>query len=157
MSDRFFQSIGNVLQRIFGGSAAETAQARDRALEQAEHAAAILLAEMVRADSEAKDIDEQAAVDGLRDLFAMSEQKARALFDHVSHFDRRPTSYHPLVKVLNGAFSAEQKQRLIEHMWRVAHADEQVHMYEDHLVRKIAELLYVPHSQFIAAKHRART
>jgi uncharacterized tellurite resistance protein B-like protein len=59
--------------------------------------------------------------------------------------------------VLNKTFSAEQKQRLIEHMWRVAHADEEVHMYEDHLVRKIAELLYVPHSQFIAAKHRART
>jgi uncharacterized tellurite resistance protein B-like protein len=31
-----------------------------------------------------------------------------------------------------------------------------LHRYEEHLIRKIAELLYVPHSAFIAAKHRAR-
>jgi uncharacterized tellurite resistance protein B-like protein len=42
-------------------------------------------------------------------------------------------------------------------MWRVAHADLELDMYEDHLVRKIAELLYVPHTEFITAKHRARS
>jgi uncharacterized tellurite resistance protein B-like protein len=157
MSSNFLQTIGNALQKIFGDPEASAAQSRERGLEQAESAAATLLAEMVRADSDAKEIDRRAAIDGLRDLFAIPEQKAETLFDHASHFDRRPTSYHPFVKVLNKVFSADQKRRLIEHMWRVAHADEEIHMYEDHLVRKIAELLYVPHSQFIAAKLRAKT
>ncbi len=46
------------------------------------------------------------------------------------------------------------KVTLIEHMWRVAYADRTIHKYEDHLIRKIADLLYVPHAEFIAAKHR---
>lgn len=156
MSTNLFQSIGNALQKLFGDPGADTAQSRERELEQAEVAAATLLAEMVRADSDAKEVDRHAAIDALRDLFPITEQKAEDLIDHVSHFDRRPTSYHPFVKALNKTFSPEQKQRLVEHMWRVAHADEEVHKYEDHLVRKIAELLYIPHSGFIAAKLRAK-
>jgi len=39
-------------------------------------------------------------------------------------------------------------------MWRVGYADQRLHKYEEHLVRKIAELLYVPHSVFISARHR---
>ncbi|MEX0957682.1 MAG: TerB family tellurite resistance protein [Burkholderiales bacterium] len=154
MSTGLFQSIASALQKLFGDP--ETSAAQSRELEQAEVAAATLLAEMVRADLDAKEVDRRAAIDALRDLFPISEQKAEDLIDHVSHFDRRPTSYHPFVKVLNRSFSPEQKQRLVEHMWRVAHADDDVHKYEDHLVRKIAELLYVPHSQFIATKHRAK-
>jgi uncharacterized tellurite resistance protein B-like protein len=156
MSENLLQAIGNALQKIFGDPEVTAARTRDQELEHAKLAAATLLAEMVRADSDAKEIDRRAAIDALRDLFAIPQQKAETLFEHVSHFDRRPTSYHPFVKVLNKVFSADQKRRLIEHMWRVAHADEEVHMYEDHLVRKIAELLYVPHSQFIATKHRAK-
>lgn len=156
MSGSFFQSIGNFLQDILGDAKATPERAREKELEQAELAAATLLAEMVRADSDAKEIDRRAAIDGLCDLFAIPAQKAETLFEHVSHFDRRPTSYHPYVKALNRVFSADQKQRLVEHMWRVAHADDEVHMYEDHLVRKIAELLYVPHAQFIAAKLRTK-
>lgn len=156
MSTGLFQSIGNALQKLFGDPEASAAQSRERDLEQAEVAAATLLAEMVRADSDAKEVDRRAAIDALRDLFPIPEQKAEDLIDHVSHFDRRPTSYHPFVKALNQTFSAEQKRRLVEHMWRVAHADDDVHKYEDHLVRKIAELLYVPHSEFIAAKLRTK-
>lgn len=39
-------------------------------------------------------------------------------------------------------------------LWRIAYANESLHKYEEYLVRKIAELLYVPHSAFIAAKLR---
>ena len=45
--------------------------------------------------------------------------------------------------------------RLVELLWRVAYANEVLHKYEEHLVRKVADLLYVPHTAFIKAKHRA--
>ena len=92
----------------------------------------------------------------LRELFALSPEQAQALLALVGEPGKRPTSYHPLTRIINNHFSAEDKRRLVEHMWRVAHADHKVDMYEDHLVRKISELLYVSHREFISAKHRAR-
>ena len=41
-------------------------------------------------------------------------------------------------------------------MWRVAYADGGLDPYEDHLVRKISNLLYVPHVQCMLARQRAR-
>ena len=34
-------------------------------------------------------------------------------------------------------------------------ADNALSQYEEHVIRKVADLLYVPHSDFIAAKHSA--
>lgn len=44
--------------------------------------------------------------------------------------------------------------QLLELLWEVVYADAVLEKYEEHLVRKLAELLYVPHSQFIATKLR---
>ena len=41
-------------------------------------------------------------------------------------------------------------------MWRVAYADARLSAHEMHVVRKIADLLYVPHAAYIAAKMRAK-
>ena len=41
---------------------------------------------------------------------------------------------------------------LIEQIWRIILADDDVDKYEEHLVRRIAELLYVSHRDFIRAK-----
>ena len=41
-------------------------------------------------------------------------------------------------------------------MWRVAFADGNVDKYEEHLIRRVHELLHLDHSDFIAAKQAAR-
>jgi uncharacterized tellurite resistance protein B-like protein len=56
----------------------------------------------------------------------------------------------------NRHFSQEQRQRVVELMWQVAYADAELSAHEQHVVRKIADLLYVPHAAYIAAKLRAR-
>ena len=40
-------------------------------------------------------------------------------------------------------------------MWRVAMADSALSRYEEHVIRKVADLLYVPHGDFITAKQSA--
>ena len=37
-------------------------------------------------------------------------------------------------------------------MWAVAHADNEVHPHEEYVIRKVADLLYVSHSDFIRGK-----
>ena len=56
---------------------------------------------------------------------------------------------------INKHYSREQKTELLEQLWRVAFADGKLDKYEEHLVRKLAELLHVPHTRFVATKHRA--
>ncbi len=119
-------------------------------------AAATLLFEMTRVDHEIHQADLRAVADALKDLFSLSSEQIQALVSHVSEPSRHPTSYFSYVRLINRSFTPEQKRKLIEHMWMVALADREIHMFEDHLVRKISDLLYVPHREFIAAKQHAK-
>jgi uncharacterized tellurite resistance protein B-like protein len=76
---------------------------------------------------------------------------ARAHADHENE-----TSLYPFTRVLNDALSLEEKTGLVTELWRLAYADDIADKYEEHRIRHIAELLHVPHSQFIAAKLRAK-
>ena len=44
--------------------------------------------------------------------------------------------------------------KLVERLWRVALMDGAIDAYEDQLIRRLADLLYVGHTEFILAKHR---
>ena len=142
------------LQKMAGVETEEQRLSREK--REVQQAVASLLYETARVDNEVKVQDLRVAQESLRELFALPPQQAQALLARAGEPDKRPTSYHPLTKIINNHFSAEDKRRLVEYMWRVAHADHEVDMYEDHLVRKISELLYVSHREFITAKHRAR-
>jgi uncharacterized tellurite resistance protein B-like protein len=150
----FLDSLSEGLQKIAGVETQEQRTARET--RQLHAAVAMLLYETARADHEVTYEDLQVANECLSELLALTREQARKLMQQAAKPHERPTSYHPLVKAVNEQFSAGQKLRLIEYMWRVAHADEDVDKYEDHLIRKISELIYVHHRDFIAAKHRAR-
>lgn len=152
---KLVDALSDGLQKMANGETPEERVSREA--QQVQEAVATLLYETARVDHEVKDEDLQVAEDCLRELFALSPEPARALLAHAAHAHNRPTSYRPMSQVINNYFNAEEKHRLVEYMWRVAHADREVDMYEDHLVRKIADLLYVPHRDFISAKHRARS
>ena len=66
------------------------------------------------------------------------------------------TSLHEFTSLLHGRLSNEEKVMLIEQIWRIILADDYVDKYEEHLVRRIAELLYVSHSDYIRAKLSAQ-
>lgn len=57
---------------------------------------------------------------------------------------------------VNRHFTIDQKIRVIEPMWQVAHADDDISAHERHLMRRIVDLLHVPHGDAVAAQTRAR-
>ena len=57
---------------------------------------------------------------------------------------------------MNDLASVEQKRSLLGMMWRVAMADDALSRYEEHVIRKVADLLYLPHSDFMLAKREAQ-
>jgi uncharacterized tellurite resistance protein B-like protein len=66
------------------------------------------------------------------------------------------TDYHQFTALINKGYDAQHKQAILEFMWQVAYADGQLDMYEEHVIRKVADLLYIPHRDFIRLKERVK-
>jgi len=119
-------------------------------------ATAALLIEMVRMDGAMDSAEREAVFHAVRTKFGIADDEAATLIRLAEEEARQAVDYFQFTALLNRHFSAEQKERMIEHMWRVAYADAELSAWEQHLVRKVADLLYVPHTAYIAAKLRAQ-
>jgi uncharacterized tellurite resistance protein B-like protein len=122
-----------------------------------EVATAALLVETVRLDGEIDETERAAAHRAVRAKFGLGEAEAATLIRLAEEEARDATGYYQFTSLINKRFSAAQKERVIELMWQVAYADAELSAHEQHVVRKIADLLHVPHRAYIAAKLRART
>ena len=117
-------------------------------------AVAALLVEVLRADFEVAPAERQQVMASVSALLGLEPDATRALVEEAErHIDRSHDLYQ-FTSQINRAFSEAEKVRLLEALWRVADADLTVHKYEEHLIRRVADLLHVRHSDFIAAKLR---
>lgn len=123
--------------------------------ERARLAAAALLVEVVRSDDEFSDEERAAVLATVQRKFGLEPEAARQLVSLAEAEARDAHDTYQFTSSINSAFSAEQKRRLVEELWRLAYADATLHRHEEHLIRRVADLLHVPHSAFIRAKLRA--
>lgn len=119
-------------------------------------AVAALLIEMSRADFDVKAVERSAVTDAVERVFNLSSEETKELIRLAEVEADHATSLYEFTRLINDHFTAEQKYHVIELLWRVAFADGKVDRYEDYLVRKVADLIYVPHSAFIQAKHQVQ-
>ena len=118
-------------------------------------AVAALLVEVLRADYEVAPAERQQVMASVSALLELGPEETRALVEEAErHIDKSHDLYQ-FTSQINRTFSEAEKVGLLEALWRVADADLTVHKYEEHLIRRVADLLHVPHSGFIAAKLRA--
>ena len=115
-----------------------------------------LLLEMTHMDGEVSPEERDAVETAVLEHFELSEDEANELLELAEEERSESTDYYQFTTLINSNYTLEQKVSLVERLWRIAYANETLHKYEEHLVRKIADLLYVPHSAFIAAKLSAR-
>jgi uncharacterized tellurite resistance protein B-like protein len=121
-----------------------------------QRATAALLAEMIRIDRDVTAEEQAIAERAIREKFALSEGEAAELLRLADEEVRNATDYYQFTSLINRDFTQEQKERVIELLWQVAYADDQLSAHELHLMRKVAALLHIPDSVYIAAKMRAR-
>ena len=114
-------------------------------------AVAALLLEVVIADDEIHPSEEQSAKEAIKSVSDLGEDIDR-LFDDVKNTIHDANDAYQFTKVINEQASLEQKFELLKCLWRVAYADGNLDAHEDHRIRKISELLFMQHSEFIQAK-----
>lgn len=129
-------------------------QAREHGLRVA---TALLLIEVARADY-ADDLAEDATMlASLKQFFALDDAAAALLLEEARSTADRAVELQQFTRRLHEQLSISEKQRVVEMLWQVALADQRLDKHEDHLVRRLAELLYVPHSDVIRIRNRVRS
>ena len=119
-------------------------------------ATAALLFEMLRADDHEHPEERAALQQVLRNRFDLSVDETRELAELADREATEAASLYQFTGLINEHFTPEQKVSVVEMLWQVAYADGRLDPYEEALVRKIADLIYVPHRDFIRAKHRVQ-
>ena len=129
-----------------------TNEVEQRALELA---CAALMFEVARADFAVEAVEQETVTRQLTEQFSLSADEVSTITEVAVEQADAATCLFEFTRTLNELASAEQKRKLLAMMWRVAMADHALSQYEEHLIRKVADLLYLPHSDFIAAKQSA--
>ena len=143
------------LKQLFTTALGEDAEARWADREQAKLMAAVaLMVEIIAVDDEQHDTEKQMLRQILSSQFAVSAEEAEELINEAEQAHEQATDFYHFTSEINDQFSADEKIELIESLWQLAYADSHIHELEQHVIRRLANLLHVSHKDFIAAKLR---
>ena len=120
-------------------------------------ATAVLLVEVTRADFSVELSERQRLRQLLEQQFELSVEELDALLEQAEADADRLVSIQHITRLINQHYDHAMKLRVIQMMWHMVYADGEKDHYEEHLIRQVADLLYISHSEFMQARHRAET
>ncbi len=115
-------------------------------------ATAALLVEMSRADYETKDAEQSTIVDAVQRTFKLTDQQTQELVELAEQEADASTSLYEFTRLINDRFAEHEKEHIVELLWEVAFADGDLDKYEEHLLRRVSDLLHVRHRAFVNLK-----
>lgn len=147
--------INQVIDAIDTGSATEsTAASHDAALRMA---TAVLMLEVARADHVFDESEFDRVLRLIEAHFELTPDEAAELVDSAGDKADDLTSVHGFTQLLHEHLDESDKARIVGLLWQIAYADGQLDKYEDSLVLKISDLLYVSRGRVMRLKHDAET
>lgn len=118
-------------------------------------ATAVLMLEVVRADGQVSDAEQQAVMDALRAKFTLTEPELKELFELAHDKSEQTHDLYSFTARLNELLDERERIHVFELLWNVAYADGHADAHEAHLLRRLADLLHLRHADAIGAKLRA--
>ena len=138
------------ISKIFKKKVTETPD--EESLSSISKACSSLLIEVALSD---KDFDEEEITsmkEILKTTHGISDETINELVSNAKQTVDESTSLYSYTREVNDNFSYDDKLLLLQSLWDIAYADGNVDKYEEHLIRKISDLIYISHSDFIKAK-----
>ena len=117
---------------------------------------ATLMVEIARADHEFSEDEFETLLTLISRHFGLSAEDATQLANEATEVAEDAVSAHEFTKELHGHLSEAEKADVVSLLWQVAYADGRLDKYEDSLVLKISDLLYVSRGKVMQLKHDAR-
>lgn len=141
------------LLKAFGLTEEEASAAGTEAC-RLQHSTAVLLVEIARADHERAEVEREAMIAALAEQFNLSQHEAATVIEKAEVAAENSVSLHEFTSLLHSELSYAEKEQVVEMLWRIALADKQLDKYEDYMIGKIAELLYVARGDVIRLRQR---
>ena len=113
---------------------------------------AALIIEVALADK----VFDKSEVDLLKEMllksYSLEAKDVQDLIENAEKAVQESTSLYEYTRKVNDNFDYESKLNLVDQLWRIAFADGHLDKYEEHVVRKIADLIHISHNDFIQSK-----
>jgi uncharacterized tellurite resistance protein B-like protein len=129
-----------------------TADEREAALRLA---TAVLMVDVARADYVFEESEFDSVLKLVEVHFGLSPEQAAELVILAGDEADELVEVHRFTKLLHEHLSDEEKARIVSLLWQIAYADGRLDKYEDSLVLKISDLLYVSRGKVMQLKHDA--
>jgi len=120
-----------------------------------EMACTVLLCEVMRADGHL-DLQEQSLLESIIvDKFSIAQEEAKALIAEGISLSEHATDFYQFTSVLNKHYQDKEKTKIVTLLWQLARADGNVARIEEHIIKRIADLLHLRHVDYIKAKEQS--
>ncbi len=117
-----------------------------------EIACSVLLCEVMLADGQLDSTEQEQLNKILAKQFLLSAEEIEEIIKHALLLCESATDFFQFTSKINENYSLEQRIKMLELLWQVAYADGELASIEEHIIRKIADLLHLRHSEYIQTK-----
>jgi len=128
----------------------------DDAPHELELATAALMMEVARADFEQSEAERSLMLQKLGSRLKLTDEAVAGLLLLAQDASEEAHDLYSFTSILNERFTYPEKKQLVVNLWEIALADAHLDPQEDHIIRRIAGLLSVDHSDVIHARAKAR-
>lgn len=111
-----------------------------------------LMIEVSMADQSIDDEEIESLKRTLSEKFDIESSEIENLIIEGKETQKESTSLYDFTRVINDDFSFVEKFKLIKSMWEIAFADGNIDKYEEYVIRKVSDLIYISNDDFIKAK-----
>ena len=119
-------------------------------------AVAVLLIEVMQSDAECAFEEQAAILNILKQRFGLSDAEVKQLTEQGQQASRTANDFHRFTALINQEMGLPEKIQIVEYLWQVVYADGKVSAHENHIMRKLVDLLHISLGDNVAAKERAR-
>ena len=117
-----------------------------------EIACSVLLCEVMLADGQLDASEQNKLSTILSQQFQLSNEEVKDIIQRSLAICEDSTDFYQFTSKINDNYSTEQRIAMLELLWKVAYADGELASIEEHIIRKIADLLHLRHSEYIQTK-----
>ncbi len=114
----------------------------------------ILMIEVSRSDDNFDDIEKEKILSILKSKYELDDTQLEIIMKIANQKNDDMISLYEWTTIINNTYQYDERVKILRSLWEVAYADNVIDKYEDYTIRKIADLIYVKHSDFIKAKHK---
>ena len=144
------KSIQNIFKRKENESAVDSKKSEQ------ELAYASLLIEVINSDNKFDDRERDKLLEILSNKLDIHKEELDNFTELAQKKSEDSTSLYEFTREINDQYEYEEKVSLITDLWGIAYSDGKLDKYEDYVIRKIADLIYVSHADFIKSKIKVK-